>query len=98
MHAGRERTVGQPCGVEAHPQRTAGAARHSQRQWEGKAGEGGCDMSEMNGIVDSEAGAIMRAQEEEAKIKMRRRRWRWRWRVGGEFAWEGIAAAVRMQP
>ena len=55
-------------------------------------------MSEMNGIVDSEAGAIMRAQEEEAKIKMRRRRWRWRWRVGGEFAWEGIAAAVRMQP
>ena len=55
-------------------------------------------MSEMNGIVDSEAGAIMRAQEEEAKIKMMRRRWRWRWRVGGEFAWEGIAAAVRMQP
>jgi hypothetical protein len=52
-------------------------------------------MSEMNGIVDSEAGAIMWAQEEE-EIKMRRRRWRWR--VGGEFAWEGIAAAVRMQP
>jgi hypothetical protein len=53
-------------------------------------------MSDMNGIVDSEAGAIMRAQEEEAKIKMRKRRWRWR--VGGQFAWKGIAAAVRMQP
>ncbi len=51
-------------------------------------------MSEMNGIVDSEAGSMMRAQEEEAKIRMRRRRWT----VEGEFAWESMAAAARMQP